>query len=351
MSDKGAWLRSMLDRWSHVDILAVQESPQSGQLLGLAGMYRLLGSCQSHGVRRYVQLYVRLGVEAEPGRKVAGCSAVAAWVKFDATRLLVVSVHLAPHAEGAMTRLRQMASVSKFVSGELEKCRVTAGLGSGTEADEVGVLVLGDMNVRSDEVPEMLETGDWCEAKYYGKSWNPMVNRFYAQEPGFRTEGHSFDRLFYKGSVNAVSFLAGTGRRWSNGRAYALSDHFAVYGLLDVHSSHSSSGTTSVREQRRVDLGKQRDALALAEKEVVALEERILRDADWEAQQRSSLEDREAHLRAWRKAVKERRARKLRLRDAVQGSESFLYGELGRRLRQVSGHAAAPACCEHCSCL
>ena len=139
-----------------------------------------------------------------------------------------------------------------------------------------------------------------------------------------------------------MSFLAGTGRRWSNGRAYALSDHFAVYGLLDVHSCHSSSGTTSVREQRRVDLGKQRDALALAEKEVVALEERILRDADWDAQQQSSMKEREAHLRAWRKSVKERRARKLRLRDAVQGSESLFAASLDDDFGKLAGTQPLP---------
>ena len=32
--DKAAWLRSMLERWSHVDILAVQESPQAEHLPG-----------------------------------------------------------------------------------------------------------------------------------------------------------------------------------------------------------------------------------------------------------------------------------------------------------------------------
>ena len=326
--DKWAWLRSTLERWSHVDILALQESPQASQLAGLAATFRLLGSCQSHRAGHYVQLYVRVGVEAGPGRRVSGCNAVAAWVKFDAARVLVVSVHLAPHAGGAKTRLRQMVALSKFVNAELEKRRGVADAEVGGQDDAVAALVLGDMNVRGEEMPELLETGDWSEAKYQGKSWNPMVNRFYAQEPDCRPEGHSFDRVLYTGCVNAVSFLAGTGRRWADGRAFALSDHFAVYGLVDLHSCHSSSGAKSVREQRRVDLGKQRDACAVAEKEVVTLEERILRDADWESQQRASLEEREAHLRAWRKAVKERRERKLRLREAVQGSESLFASSL-----------------------
>ena len=137
-----------------------------------------------------------------------------------------------------------MAAVAKFVSVELDKC--DAGRGA------VGALVLGDLNARNEEVSDLLETGDWCEARYQGKSWNPMVNRFYPQEPGFRADGLSFDRVFFKGSAHAASFLAGTGRRWADGRAYALSDHFAVYGLLDMHSCLSSTGAKSVREQRRV---------------------------------------------------------------------------------------------------
>ena len=36
-----------------------------------------------------------------------------------------------------------------------------------------------------------------------------------------------------------------------------------------------------------------------------------------------SLEEREAHLRAWRKSVNERRGRKLRLRDAAHGPETL----------------------------
>ena len=69
----------------------------------------------------------------------------------------------------------------------------------------------------------------------------------------------------------------------------ALSDHFAVYGLLDLHVAHGSAGVRAVREQRRIDLGKQRDARAIAEREFVTAEERILRDADWENQQAASL--------------------------------------------------------------
>ena len=72
-----------------------------------------------------------------------------------------------------------------------------------------------------------------------------------------------------------------------------------------------------MREQRRVDLGKQRDARAAAERDFVTLRERCARDADWDEQQRVSLEERQAYLEAYRKDVKERRERKLELQAAI----------------------------------
>ena len=128
--------------------------------------------------------------------------------------------------------------------------------------------------------------------------------------------------------MRVASFLAGTGRRWADGRGYALSDHFAVYGLLDMHACHGSSGVRAVREQRRVDLGKHRDARAIAEKEFVTAQERMLRDADWESQQSAALEQREAHLREWRAAVKKRRARKSELRAAAHGEGTLFAPSL-----------------------
>ena len=145
--DKGAWLRSTLERWSHVDILALQESPPASQLAGLAAMYKLLGCCEAHRAGHHVQLYVRVGVEAGLGVKVSGCNAVAAWVRFDAARVLVVSVHLAPHAAGAKTRLRQMVALSKFVNAELETRRGAAG-------SEVGVQDPFGFNYNNDQTEE-----------------------------------------------------------------------------------------------------------------------------------------------------------------------------------------------------
>jgi hypothetical protein len=105
-----------------------------------------------------------------------------------------------------------------------------------------------------------------------------------------------------------------------------------------------------VREQRRVDLGKQRDAHAIAEKDYVTCHEQILKDADWDDQLRDSLEERESRLRAWRVAVRERRQRKLSLRDAVYGDGTLFVSSLdivfaNLSMKRPSSHAdpALPA--------
>ena len=120
-ADKAVWLRSVFDRWSDVDIVAVQESPTSAELGGLAGRFKLLGSCRSHAAGRWVQLYVRHGVRAHETNQVKGAPAVAAWLTIDTSQLLVVSVHLAPGRDGVKTRASQMSVIVNFVDRELEQ--------------------------------------------------------------------------------------------------------------------------------------------------------------------------------------------------------------------------------------
>ena len=110
-----------------------------------------------------MQLYVRERVEAEVANVVQGAPAVAAWVTLDALPLLVLSVHLAPGREGARTRLAQMKQIKKYVDAELAGRRTSG-------AAAVGVLLLGDLNVRSEEFVTLTDTGEWRDAYYDGKS-------------------------------------------------------------------------------------------------------------------------------------------------------------------------------------
>ena len=125
------------------------------------------------------------------------------------------------------------------------------------------VVLMGDLNVRDEEVRDLLELGAWRDVGYGQSSWAPRLNDFYGPanrlggKPG---AGHRFDRIWLRGAVWAkTGFLTGTARRFAGGRPYCLSDHFAVYGLLDVHECHGEDGIRAVRDKRRIDLGQLRD--------------------------------------------------------------------------------------------
>ena len=78
--------------------------------------------------------------------------------------------------------------------------------------------------------------------------------------------------------------MADAAHRSAEGRGYFLSDHFAVYGLLDVHSCHSRAGGAAVREKRRVDMGTLRDMECGTLKEYVRGQEQRSIHADRQAQ-------------------------------------------------------------------
>ena len=139
--DKAAWLRNIVERWSEVDILAVQESPTPGVMAALTGLYRLLGSCESHAGGRFVQLYVRQRVEAQFASTVAGAPAVAAWLTFDTAQVLVVSAHLAAGAAFAKERARQMRAISKYVDAQVVERSVVCSGAVGVVVGEKAISV------------------------------------------------------------------------------------------------------------------------------------------------------------------------------------------------------------------
>ena len=59
------------------------------------------------------------------------------------------------------------------------------------------------MNVRGEEFPALLDLGSWREAMYEGYSWNPVLNRFYEQDPAFRDVPLSFDRILKEMNVES----------------------------------------------------------------------------------------------------------------------------------------------------
>ena len=140
--------------------------------------------------------------------------------------------------------------------------------------------------------------------------------------------GHRFDRIWFRGAVWAQGFMAGTARRFAEGRRYCLSDHFAVYGLLDVHSCHSRAGVAAVREKRRVDLGTLRDMECGRLREYVRGQEQLSIDADRQAQLCASEEQLQDMLRLKRQAVKQHRERDMEMRSIVNGDASLFNASL-----------------------
>ena len=112
--EKAWWLRSTMERWSDVDILAVQESPSLVAMGALSGVFRQVGGSMKSHADRFVQLYVRVRVEAQAAcPAIANVPAVAAWVTLDTAKVLVVSVHLAAGREKSKVRARQMRDLTK----------------------------------------------------------------------------------------------------------------------------------------------------------------------------------------------------------------------------------------------
>jgi exonuclease III len=200
--DKFARVAEALQRWQP-DVLAVQESPAEGALVGVERSFRLVGSVAAHA--GYVQLYVRPEAEVTVLPIVPGVPAVFARMKVGACFLTIVVVHLAPHLEGATARREQLAVIVEALRA-VTSVRDDEGAGVAPSARD-GVVLLGDFNVRRDEVVELLEAGDWREAGYQGNSWDPQKNCFFEAARRHGVSGHAFDRVWFRGGLWLQAFF------------------------------------------------------------------------------------------------------------------------------------------------
>jgi hypothetical protein len=119
-------------------------------------------------------------------------------------KLVVVAAHLAANQkvylpeqpEGPTGRRDVLRAIVKFV-----------------DAERGAVVLLGDPNVREEEVPELLEMGRWRDAPYHGRSFGPRVWACERGSYGFGS-GHRFDRIWFRGAVWTQCFMACTARRY-----------------------------------------------------------------------------------------------------------------------------------------
>ena len=123
------------------------------------------------------------------------------------------------------------------------------------------VVVLGDLNMREEEVGEMCDACGVADVPYDRTSWNPVVNRYHGQavRAGPGAQGHRFDRVCFGGDAYPAVCLVGQSCFFSDGAEFHLSDHFGVLGLVDVHTDYSGGAGSGVARARRQDVGRRRD--------------------------------------------------------------------------------------------
>ena len=334
-SDKMTWLRAEVELL-RPEILALQECPGEVALSCLVHLYTLVGTAKAHA--GYVHLYVLTASDMKATRMESmrrGVPAVAAGVEVGAQTVVVVAAHLAANTRGALEGAQE---------GPEERRRQLCAIGDAVASSvQAPVLLLGDLNVRSDEGAELLEAGEWRDAAYHGKSLDPVRNNFKGDATrsgpkGCADQGGRFDRIWFRGAAWVQAYLVGTVRRIAEGRPYCLSDHYGVFGLVDVHACHARDGVQAVREKRRVDLGTLRDEEQARLKEAARLQEQASKEADWVAQQDASEKRIQELLRERRKAVKDRRDRRMQLREQVAGQASlFARGDAAERFGDRDG--------------
>ena len=324
--DKLAWLREEV-LLLQPGVVALQECVSETPVL--AGLYRLSGVARAH--HGYVHLYVKQNIECEDlGQIVEGVPAVIAKFFVGQQQLCVVAVHLPANRKG---------DLPEQLEGPAGRRHALCGIARYLQDVEGPVVLLGDLNVRSEEVSDLLELAAWRDVWYAQKSYAPRINDF--DGPGSRdwskpSVGDRYDRIWIRGAVWAQNgCLTGTARRFCDGKPFCLSDHFAVYALLDVHECHGADGVAAVREKRRVDLGQLRDMEHGRLREHVRAQEELVIAADRRAQIVAQEERVQESVRQLRAELRQQRKRHATLRDEVNGEAGLFVAAATSGLRRV----------------
>ena len=220
------------------DILALQENPGALVSPVVPDGFDLVGSVEGHPAGCFVQLYGRAGLGLVRVNLPRGAPAVMGRCEVGGVGVAFVSAHLFPHEGNEAERARQLRLICSA---------------RGRDA----IVVLGDLNVRRDEVQTLCEGQGLRDMVYSGSSWSPTTNRFYENLADYRGAGYSFDRILSAGDVWVEGHLVGACRTYFSGKGFFLSDHFGLLGLLDVHAAYGTAGggDSGVARRRREALG------------------------------------------------------------------------------------------------
>jgi hypothetical protein len=317
-----------LRRWK-AHLFAVQECVGESTLRGLSGHYALVGVVRSHC--GFTHLYARpmLGVQFHAVLKDHGVLVARATVGSVEVAFAAGHLEPGPAAEAVQRRRDAVAAVV------------------GCVAEFRAVVFLGDLNVRHEEVHAWRESFRLRDAMYDGLSWNPSKMQFHA-DCHDKGRGMNFDRILFRGDTSVVAYLVGDVKIHAGGARFALSDHAAVFGYLDVHPCFGQSGLVGKAnaDKRRAALMQLRNQACLAERVFVA--ERDHRDRETAVLQRDEAAQRSlADVLARARAEAEvRRARRKSLLDSISGEGNLFLGEDSNVLSQVSlpADVAVPGC-------
>ncbi|CAK0790084.1 unnamed protein product, partial [Prorocentrum cordatum] len=299
------------------DVVALQECEGAGAMGELLDQYQFLGATPAAATRGYVHLYVRIGMEAERLLCEASSAAgVAARVRVApgrggaaADEVCVLAVHL-PAGDRAAQRAAAL--------GEALRSLDESG------AERARVLVVGDWNVRDEEVAALCEAEGMCDATCAGKTWGVRWNRFFADQqcsgPGFR-----FDRAMFGEKLFARAHVMARGPVVFEGVQFCASDHFGLMVYVDVADVFALRGRGRAEAARvrrgevcRVcEVGGEREAQEVRDRRQAA------RDQQGLDKERAAERDREAFARGQQRAARERARRRQALHDAAFGRESL----------------------------
>ncbi len=187
------------------DVILYQELPGLVPFVETHGMIR--SNPRTHSGHLAVLLTHEL-LASEPAAVTVEGGAL--MVTLDPVDLTIANVHLAPGRQGRTQRLTTLEAIV-------------------TRSPTDRLLVAGDTNTRSDELPEIAELG-LVAPDLPAPTWDSRRNRFRSDGPRFTA---SFTRYVVRGDVDVTDVEVHTAPVVADdARPFHLSDHYALSGRV-----------------------------------------------------------------------------------------------------------------------
>ena len=203
LTDQHASVVREVLRWERsygCDVLALQECEGREALAELADKFEFVGSAEAYETRGFVHLYVRGGV-------------------------------LLPSGDRSGKRGEIMGQLMQELG------------------DDDSVCIVGDLNIKDEELGTLCKDLRLRDARYAGVSFGAPGNRFDHSLPK-RSFGQRYDRVLCAPKVWAESHLIGNGPVSFEGSEFHLSDHCGVHAYVDVCGAYSSKAKQDVAAAR-----------------------------------------------------------------------------------------------------